>query len=49
MFIDGMLVPVEIPLSASSGQVKIGFEVVEPAVGTLKFVAMSSISSNSQI
>ena len=49
LFIDGTLVPVEIPLSTSSQYMKISFDAIEPAVGTLKFVALSSISSNSQI
>ena len=49
MFIDGTLVPVEVPLSATSASKKISFNLVEPAIGTLKFVALSSISSNAQI
>ena len=49
VFIDGTLVPVEVPVSSVTDVKKITFNVVEPMVGTLKFVALSSIKTNSSI
>lgn len=49
MFIDGTLVPIEIPLSAVSNAKKIVFQAAEPLVGSLKFVALSTIGSNNDI
>lgn len=49
IFIDGALIPLEIPLTCVNNSRKISFEVIEPAVGSLKFIAMKSISTNNQI
>ena len=49
MFIDGTLVPVEIPANAVTDVQRIKFTAVEPMVGTLKFVASATIESNSTI
>lgn len=49
VFINGTLVPVDIPLSVVTDRKKIQFSLIEPEVGTLKFVASSKIGSNSSI
>lgn len=49
MFIDGTLVPVDVPLSAITDEKKICFSLVEPEIGTLKFVASANLGTNSSI
>lgn len=49
LFIDGMLVPIEIPLSTVCNVQRIQFTEVEPMVGALKFVALTSVSNNSAL
>lgn len=49
IFIDGTLKPVSLPLSAVTQIWNIPFTIVEPKVGMLKFVALSSIGSNATI
>lgn len=46
VFIDGALIPLCMPLSSSSSAAQ---RIDEPYVGALKFVALTSISSNSSI
>ena len=49
MFIDGTLVPVEIPSRLVTSIQTIRFTAAEPTIGSLKFVALSDIKSNSSI
>lgn len=49
IFMNGTLIPVEVPLSSISMTRKISFIAIEPAVGSLKFVAKYSIDNNSSI
>ena len=49
MFIDGTLIPLYVPTSAVVDIIKIPFQIIEPKVGMLKFVASPSISLNSEI